>query len=129
MTMPILLLRRAAILAFWVALIFAFYEAVIPPGKSIQLFPWDKAVHFVAFYVLAGLAAAAYPRRNLVLIAVLLSGFGALIEIVQALPMVHRDSDFWDWFTDTIAVGAALAPMLLVCWRRECRARASPEPF
>jgi hypothetical protein len=47
----------------------------------------------------------------------MLSGFGALIEYVQGLPSVHRDRDFWDWVADTIAIIAALAPMLLVWWR------------
>jgi hypothetical protein len=104
-------------LAFFCALIFTFYSAVIPPRQAIQLVPWDKAEHFIAFYGLTGLAAAAFPKRQLFVIAVLLSGFGALIEFVQGLPMVHRDRDFWDWVADTIAIGAALAPMLLVWWR------------
>jgi len=30
---------------------------------------------------------------------------------------VHRDRDFWDWVADTIAIAAALAPMILVWWR------------
>lgn len=106
-------------IAFFSALIFTFYSAVIPPQRALQLVPWDKAEHFLAFYGLTGLAAAAFPRRNLLLIAALLSGFGALIEYVQGLPIVHRDRDFWDWVADTIAIGAALAPMLLVWWRRQ----------
>jgi hypothetical protein len=40
-----------------------------------------------------------------------------LIEFVQGLPMVHRDRDFWDWVADTLAIIAALSPMLLVWWR------------
>jgi hypothetical protein len=55
-------------------------------------------------------------------IAVLLSAFGALIEIVQGLPVVHRDRDFWDWVADTLAIIAALSPMLLVWWRAQARA-------
>jgi hypothetical protein len=120
------LLRRAALIGFWAALIFCFYEAIIPPSSAIPLFPWDKAEHFVAFYGLTGLAVAAYPRSSLILIAGLLSGFGALIEAVQALPVVHRDADFWDWFTDTVAIFAALAPMLLVWWREEWRGGFKP---
>jgi hypothetical protein len=46
-----------------------------------------------------------------------LSAFGAAIELVQGTQIVHRDMDFWDWVADTLAVGAALAPMLLVWWR------------
>jgi hypothetical protein len=98
-------------------LIFTFYSAVIPPREALQLVPWDKAEHFIAFYGLTGLAAAAFPKRHVLLIAALLSGFGALIEFVQGLPIVHRDRDFWDWVADTLAISAALAPMLLVKWR------------
>jgi hypothetical protein len=110
-------LVRIARIAFFAALLFTFYSAVIPPARALQLVPWDKAEHFIAFYTLTGLAAAAFPRNNIFLIAALLSGFGALIEIVQGMPIVHRDMDFWDWVADTLAISAALAPMLLVWWR------------
>jgi hypothetical protein len=112
------LLARLAKVVFFAALAFTFYSAVIPPQHAVQLVPWDKAEHFIAFYALTGLAAAAFPRRHVLIIAALLSGFGALIEIVQGLPMVHRDKDVWDWVADTLAIAAALAPMLLVWWRR-----------
>jgi hypothetical protein len=107
--------------AFFAALIFTFVCAVVPPINAPHLVPWDKAEHFIAFYTCTGLAAAAFPRRNLILIAVLLSGFGALIEFVQGLDIVQRDRDFWDWVADTIAIAAALAPMLLVWWRGQVR--------
>ena len=111
------LLLKVARLAFFAALIFTFYSAVIPPAHAVHLAPWDKATHFIAFYVLTGLAVAAFPKRNLMVVAAALSAFGALIEIVQGLPMVNRDRDFWDWVADTIAICCALAPMLLVWWR------------
>jgi len=111
------LLVRVAQFAFFAALIFTFYSAVIPPEHALHLVPWDKAEHFIAFYALTGLAAAAFPRTNLLFVAAVLSGFGALIEYVQGLPLVHRDRDFWDWVADTIAIAAALVPMLLVWWR------------
>jgi hypothetical protein len=115
------LLLKVARIAFFAALVFTFYSAVIPPRHAVQLVPWDKAEHFIAFYALTGLAVAAFPKANLFVIAALLSGFGALIEIVQGLPMVHRDRDFWDWVADSIAIAAALAPMLLVWWRGQVR--------
>lgn len=104
---------------FFSAIVFTFYSAVIPPQRAVQLVPWDKAEHFLAFYGLTGLAAAAFPKRPLLAIALALSGFGALIEYVQGLPLVHRDRDFWDWVADSLAIVAALAPMLLVSWRRQ----------
>lgn len=115
------LLLKVARLVFFAALIFTFYSAVIPPAHALRLTPWDKATHFIAFYVLTGLAVAAFPKQNLFVVAACLSAFGALIEIVQGLPLVHRDRDFWDWVADTIAIGCALAPMLLFWWRRQVR--------
>lgn len=120
--------RQAAKLSvplFWATLAFTFYMAVKPPGTGPGLFPWDKAEHFTAFYVLTGLGAAAFPRRPLWLIGLSLSAFGALIELVQALPIVHRDCDVWDWVADTIGVLAVIAPTRLPGWRRW---RTRPEP-
>ncbi len=114
-------LLRLAQAAFIAAVLFTFYSAVIPPSKAIQLVPWDKAEHFIAFYVLTALAASAFPGRSLFAIAASLSAFGALIEIVQGTPIVHRDMDFWDWVADSLAIGAALAPMLVVWWRGQFR--------
>jgi hypothetical protein len=111
------MLIRLAQAVFVAALIFTCYSAVIPPSHALQLVPWDKAEHFIAFYALTGLGVAAFPRRPLWVVAVSLSVLGALIEVVQGLSIVHRDRDFWDWVADTTAIIAALSPMLLVWWR------------
>jgi hypothetical protein len=113
------MLIRLAQAVFFGALIFTCYSAVISPAHAVQLLPWDKAEHFIAFYALTGLGVAAFPRRRLWVIGVLLSALGALIEFVQGLSMVHRDRDFWDWVADTLAIIAALSPMLLVWWRAQ----------
>jgi hypothetical protein len=115
------LLLSLARLGFVAALLFTFTCAVMPPSHAPSIVPWDKANHFLAFYGLTGLAVAAFPRQPLLLIAAVLSGFGALIEVVQAMPIVNRDSDFWDWVADTLAICSALAPMLLVWWRAQVR--------
>jgi hypothetical protein len=114
---PALVLYGVKVL-FWAAIIFTFVMAEIPATRAPHLFPWDKAEHFVAFYVLTSLAAAAYPRVGLVLLGLWLSLFGCTIELGQALPFIHRDCDIWDWVADTVAIIAALAPMLLDRWRR-----------
>jgi hypothetical protein len=103
---------------FWATILFTFVSAEMPASRAPHLFPWDKAEHFVAFYVLTSLAAAAYPRVALVLLGLWLSLFGCVIELGQALPFIHRDCDIWDWFADSVAIAAALAPMLLDRWRR-----------
>jgi len=104
-------------LAFWGAAAVTLVLAVVPETGMPPLIPWDKAAHFLAFYVLTLLAAAAFPRRPLVLLALALSAYGAAIELVQALPMVARDSSVWDWVADTVAVAAALLPLVIPRWR------------
>jgi VanZ family protein len=108
---------RLAQAAFWAAAIAVFILAVVPAPRAPRLFEWDKAEHFLAFYVLALFAAAAFPRRPLIVLALCLSVFGGVIELVQALPLVGRDSDVWDWVTDTVAAGAALIPLVVLKWR------------
>ena len=98
-------IRRLLPFAFWAALIFAFVMAVLPKPPQLPGQPSDKIQHVLAFTVLAGLAAAAYPRVGLVKILLLLSAFGALIEFVQMVPDLHRDGD---WVADTLAAGAVL---------------------
>ena len=114
---PALLLLGVRVV-FWSTLLFTFLSAQLPETHAPHLFPWDKAEHFVAFYVLATLAAAAYPRVPLVVLGLWLSLFGCMIELAQALPFIHRDCDIRDWIAGTLAVAAALAPMAVGRWRR-----------
>jgi nitric oxide reductase large subunit len=109
---------------FWIALAFALAKAFVLPRKMLRIFHWDKAEHFLAFYVLTLLAAAAFPRRPLWAIAVSLSLLGAGIEVVQGLPIISRDSDFWDWFADTLAITAALLPVAILSWRARQQRRS-----
>ena len=115
----VLPLLRVAQFLFWAAAVFTFVCAVLPYEHTIHIFKWDKAEHFLAFYVLTGLAIAAFPRAHLLIIAAALSGFGAFIEFVQGLSWVGRDRDFQDWVTDTVSVGMAMLPMLAVWWRSQ----------
>jgi hypothetical protein len=104
---------------FVVVLLVTFFGAVLPDSivHGFELIPWDKAQHFVAFFALTVLAALAFPAVHVLPMAAALSGFGALIEIVQGLEFVGRDRDFWDWVADTVAVGAVMVPMLVARWR------------
>ena len=109
-------------LLFWAAAIFAFIMAVLPKPPHLPLDPSDKVQHVLAFLTLAGLAGAAYPRVSLVRIGIALSGFGALIEIIQAIPALNRDAEPLDWAADTAA-----AAMMLGLWALLRRRRMSDE--
>lgn len=107
--------RRLAILriVFWGAAIFAFVMAIIPQPPQLPGEPSDKIQHMSAFVVLGGLAFFAYPRAKRLMIAAGLSLFGAFIEIVQAIPSLHRDADVFDWIADTVA---AVVILLVLQW-------------
>jgi hypothetical protein len=100
---------------FWMAACFAFAMAVLPHPPEIPGEPNDKVQHIAAFATLALLGAFAYPRTLLFKLLAGLSLFGAFIEVVQAIPALHRDSDMLDWLADTVAVAVVL---LFVRWWR-----------
>ena len=101
-------------LFFWAAAIFAFVMATLPHPPRLPGDPSDKLQHIIAFATLGALGALAYPRTRLARLAVLLSLFGGLIEIVQAIPALNRDSDIIDWIADTVA--SAVALLLIRRW-------------
>lgn len=89
--------------------------AVLPHPPEIPGEPSDKVQHVAAFATLALLGSFAYPLTALTALLVRLSLFGAAIEIIQAIPVLHRDSDVLDWIADTAAVAVVL---LFVRWWR-----------
>ena len=107
---------RTAKAAFWAAAAFAFVMAVLPHPPAVPGNPNDKVQHIAAFATLSPLGSFAYPRTSLVSLLLRLSLFGAFIEVVQAIPALHRDSDFFDWLADTAAVAVVL--LLIWLWRR-----------
>lgn len=111
-------------LAFWAALLFAFVMAVLPHPPRLPGAPSDKIQHILAFTVLGLLAPLAYRAAPLLRIGLLLSVFGALIEIVQTIPSLNRDGDAIDWIADTAALAVVLS--LAAVWRSREQARRGP---
>ncbi|KPF61796.1 hypothetical protein [Porphyrobacter sp. AAP60] len=103
-----MLIERLFQLLFWSALVFAFVMASLHQPPSIPGNPGDKLLHVIAFVVLAGLAAFAYPRLRLVFIFAGLAVFGGAIEVVQGIPQVGREPSWADWLADVGAAGVVL---------------------
>ena len=82
--------------------------------------PNDKIQHILAFATLGFLAGWAYARTSSWRLFAGLSLYGALIEAVQAIPPLNRDSDIKDWIADTVACGLVL---LMVAWFRSRQSR------
>lgn len=88
--------------------------AVLPHPPEVPGNPSDKLQHIAAFATLSVLGNFAYPPLALVALGLRLSLFGAFIEVVQAIPALHRDSDVMDWLADTAAVAVVVAVVALL---------------
>jgi hypothetical protein len=92
-------------LLFWAALAYALFMAFDPnpPRTGLDRYG-DKVQHMLAFSVLTFLAQRIFYRTPRWRIAERLSFLGALIEVVQSLPVLHRDCDIHDWIADTVVI-------------------------
>jgi len=100
--------------AFWAALAFALFMAFDPkpPHLGIEQMG-DKFAHMLAFSVLTVLAQLAFTTTPRWRIAERLSFVGALIEVVQNIPSLHRDCDIRDWIADTVVIVLVTAVFVL----------------
>lgn len=105
-------MRTLIIGFFWTAVAVAFGFAIWPHAFNFPGNPSDKFQHIAAFAVITALATAAFPRIPPMRLLLWLSAYGALIELVQWIPALHRDSDVFDWVADT----AASAVVLWIVW-------------
>jgi hypothetical protein len=103
-------------LLFWSGATFAFVMAVLPHPPQLPGAPQDKVQHILAFTFLGLLGSVAYPRFPAPKLIFGLSAFGALIELVQLIPSLHRDTEALDWIADTTAVVAVV--LVISVWRR-----------
>jgi hypothetical protein len=95
--------KRVIRALFWAAALFALVMALLPHPPELPGNPSDKVQHIAAFATLGLLGVYAYPRLSALWLIAALSLFGAFIEVAQAIPMLHRDSDPLDWIADTAA--------------------------
>ena len=110
------LARLAAAFATLATLWLAFE----PPGDGPGLIPWDKAGHFLSFYVLTILYVLATPRAPRWTIVALLVVAGGVIEIAQG--QVGRNAEWGDWLADIAGITLATLPVWLEALRRRMRA-------
>lgn len=100
-------------------LVFVSYMALSPsplvtPISSLG----DKFQHMSAFASLAMLSRLAYPKASSWQILERLAFFGALIEVFQAIPSLHRSCDWRDLVADVIALALTLGTIELAThWR------------
>ncbi len=123
-------LRLLFVLIFWAAVSLAYVEAIIPGRDMITLSHWDKMNHMIAFFTITFLGRAAYPRVPIIVLFGAMTAFGAAIEISQAMPFIHRDAEWDDWFADIFAtvMGLIVAqPFAILADRRRARRASAAE--
>jgi hypothetical protein len=102
---------------FFALCAFALFMALTP--RPPQLFDVnDKFQHSLAFGALAIVARLGFRQARDRTILERLSFGGALIEVFQAIPALHRDCDWRDWVADTLAVAIALLIMRVLPRRK-----------
>lgn len=114
MTSP---LRRRWRLLLALATLTAVVMALMPHPPAVPI-NGDKYQHMLAFGVLTVLSVMAYPKAELLRVGERLSFLGAMIELVQSIPALHRDCDIMDWVADTAVVIGVLAIVMLARRRR-----------
>ncbi len=102
-------IRVLLVVALVGAVLMALLPAIDDPFGSL----WDKAKHAVTFGMLSALAAFGWRETPLLRIGERLSFIGALIEVFQSIPALHRDCDPKDWIADTLAIVVVLAAVKL----------------
>jgi VanZ family protein len=103
--------------AFWLTWVILSYLFLVPQQFLIpEVFDWwDKLQHSLAFGVLAilGLLAYARTRAEVFRVIMLLSIYGALIEMLQTLSG-WRYGEFRDWLADELGVAIAWGVFVLI---------------
>lgn len=102
-------MHRAARIAFVFAAILALVMASLPHPPPIPGQPSDKILHMLAFATLGVLGATGFHGQSVARLFLALTAFGALIELVQAIPILNRDSELADLLADMAAALIALA--------------------
>ena len=103
--------QRLLRLAFWLALAVTLVMALLPNPPALPVQATDKVQHVAAFAALTFLAALGFPSLRLRVIFVWMAALGLAIEVLQMIPILHRDAQAADWLADC----AATAATLLLC--------------
>lgn len=107
-------LQRLCMMAFPVMIAVSFIMAALPNPPDLPASPSDKTQHVVTFASLMIAGMFGFPRFPAWRLWLALVGFGALIELVQAIPVLHRDSDWIDLLVDAMAALGAWPVVLLI---------------
>ena len=88
--------------AFGLCVVAVLVLALAPAPPQVITTGWDKTNHLLAFAVMLVLGRAAFPRREMTLMLLLLA-FGGLIELLQYF-VAYRSAEWGDWLADAVGL-------------------------
>ncbi|HZZ70125.1 MAG TPA: VanZ family protein, partial [Phenylobacterium sp.] len=99
--------RPARLAIYGLACLILLY-ITLAPGKDVPEvgIVWDKAEHATAWAVLTGAGLLLSTRRRWA-IPLFAFGFGAAVEILQAVMPFGRDGDWHDLAADSVGIAVA----------------------
>jgi hypothetical protein len=108
-------LPRLALFLFGPALALVSWGELSIHGAALELHLWDKALHFLAYFGLAGIVTMALKGDRRVLAAlVLLALFGGVLEILQGA--TGRDCSVADELANTLGVAVGAGTGWIALW-------------
>ncbi|MGY1774110.1 VanZ family protein [Blastococcus sp. SYSU D00813] len=120
MAHPVLAVHGALSRGVLAVTVLVSLAVLFTPGDDVPSAPFgvDKVVHLLLFtaLALAGRWAGVRPRE----LAVLLTGYALVSEVVQALAPLERSGSIADWLADVLGVALGL-----LAWAGIARDRTS----
>lgn len=104
---PAILPRPLRLTVYAAAVGVLLWLTLAPTDELPKVSLWDKAEHALAWFVLTALGLVLSPRRPRAIVGFALF-LGVLVEVLQAILPVGRDSDWHDAAADSVGVFAAL---------------------
>ena len=98
----------------WGMVLFILYSTLAPSRLVPDLPINDKIEHATAFFGMTMWFGGLVTRRRYGVLGIVMSAFGAAIEIAQGTMGLGRDMDVHDWIADSCGVVLALV-LLLIC--------------
>jgi VanZ family protein len=98
--------------------LFILYATLAPSRYVPDLHLWDKLEHATAFFGMTFWFGGLVRRSRFWVLALVMSVFGAAIEVAQGTMGLGRDMDIHDWIADSIGILLALGLLLSVPRRR-----------
>jgi|TARA_R100000501_G_C2588167_1_gene89078 VanZ family protein len=110
LTVAVWLARACFIVLLGVLAFFSLVSADNEMNIS-QFIPWDKASHFISYFLLTLVGILAFPSVPLIVIGVAILAQSALVEAVQ--PYVGRSRDLYDLMANALGISGVLAPVVV----------------